>query len=174
MEATHTARQIAQSTVSPLGCSCSSLGINAAESNRPDRTGRWSERPRGFFTKTPTPPPPFCLRTRTHPGTPIQTVAAVAERVVSRDSPPPQRRPATTRSPSSLVSSRLLGPHLRPSPSPSPLLPHRGPGAELPREGRRPPGQRGGGYEAGGIPARDAAIPAVMCGSEHGCDPTGR
>lgn len=117
--------------------------------------------------RTPTPPAPFLPngRTRTHPHSPIQTVAAVAERVVT----PPA---AACDHP---FPSRLFSPDricARPVPSP---LPRRGPRAELPREGRSPVHpSAAAAVTRRGIPARVAAIPAVMCGSGHGCDPAGK
>lgn len=119
------AQAVKHNTVESPSPPPASLGINAAESNRSDRTGRLgvvaSLEPAAF---TKTPPPPF---SRTHPS-PIQTVAAVTERVVT----PPLRRPATTRS----HPSRLREPHLPPSPPlPSPLAVASGAEAELPRAG---------------------------------------
>ena len=134
-------------------CSSPSLGINAAESNRnrnrPDRTNWPAERsePTAFYENAHTPGSSFSPEPEPTPS-PIQTVAAVAERVVT----PPA--PAAACDHPFPQSSRLRRPHLRPSrPVPSPL-PRRGPRAELlPREGRRPPGRRGGGYEAGNFGA---------------------
>jgi hypothetical protein len=146
-------------------CSSSpSLGINAAESNRnrPDRTGRLSPR-LGFLRKRPQPtaPAPFLFSPELEPTpSPIQTVAAVAERVVNPDSPSGGLRLRPTRSPV------LSPPQSAFAPIPSRPL-SLAEARELSSLGRvvvHP--AAAAAVTKRGISARDATIPAVMCGSE--------
>jgi hypothetical protein len=148
-----------------------STRLNWEQPNRPDRTGRLSEPPAPrTFTETPTPPARFLPNP--NPPSPIQTVAAVAERVVT----PPSGglRPPFTQ-PSLLRRQHFAPTPSRPVPSPS----RRPESFELPRLSRRvvhraaaaaAVTRRGGNSGAG---CRD---PAVMRGrgSEYGCDPAGK
>ncbi|KAG2601953.1 hypothetical protein PVAP13_5KG628614 [Panicum virgatum] len=118
------AQAVKHNTVESPSPPPASLGINAAESNRSDRTGRLgvvaSLEP-AAFTKTPPPPPPFF----TNP--PFPDSNRRRRHRASRDSPPA----AACDHP-----SRLREPHLPPSPPlPSPLAVASGAEAELPRAG---------------------------------------
>lgn len=149
-------------------CPSPPLGINAAELNQPPRSNWPAERAHVYFygnahtagSSSPEPEPTLPDSNRR------------CRRRESRDSP--QRRPATTRYPAVPSPQTAFAPTpSRPVPSPS----RRPESFELPRLSRQvvhraaaaaAVTRRGGNSGAG---CRD---PAVMRGSEYGCDPTGK